>query len=47
MRNASTTALPPTGRSSIVFDTSQQIEPIFNLMDYDGNVRSDLMECLQ
>lgn len=47
IRNASTTALPPTGRSSIVFDTSQQIEPIFNLMDYDGNVRSDLMECLQ
>ena len=46
IRNASTTALPPTGRSSIIFVTSQQIEPIFNLTDYDGNIRSDLIECL-
>lgn len=46
IRNASTTALPPTGRSSIVFDTSQQIEPIFNLTDYDGHIRSDIIKCL-
>lgn len=46
IRHISTTALPPTWRSSIVFDTSQQIEPLFNLRDYDGNIRSDLMGCL-
>lgn len=46
IRHISTTAIPPTGRSSIVFDTSQQIEPLFNLRDYDGNFRKDLLQCL-
>lgn len=36
LRNSTTVILPPTGRSAMTFDTSQQIEPIFSLSDrYD------------
>lgn len=36
LRNSTTVILPPTGRSSLTFDTSQSIEPIFSLSDqYD------------
>ncbi len=41
LRNAVTTALPPTGRSSLVFDCSQQIEPIFRLTTFGREVRDD------
>lgn len=34
LRNASTTALPPTGRSGLVIDASTGIEPIFSADDY-------------
>lgn len=46
MRNAVTTALPPTGRSSLVFDCSQQIEPIFRLTTFGDDVRRDFREAL-
>jgi ribonucleoside-diphosphate reductase alpha chain len=47
IRNSSTTALPPTWRSSIIFDTSQQIEPIFHLRDNNWEIRADLDKCLK
>lgn len=34
LRNASTIALPPTGRSALTIDASTGIEPIFSLKDY-------------
>lgn len=46
MRNAVTTALPPTGRSSLVFDCSQQIEPIFRLTTFGNDVREDFRDAL-
>lgn len=36
LRNATTMVLPPTGRSALMFDTSQQLEPIFSLVRGDG-----------
>lgn len=36
LRNASTTALPPTGRSALVIGASTSIEPIFSLHTEDG-----------
>ena len=38
LRNASTTALPPTGRSGLVVDASTGIEPLFSLVDYSGAI---------
>lgn len=42
MRNASTIALPPTGRSGLVIDASTGIEPHFSLVDYGGSVNDAL-----
>lgn len=47
MRNAVTTALPPTGRSSLVFDCSQQIEPLFRLTTFAGEVRDDFARTIR
>lgn len=38
LRNASTIALPPTGRSGLVIDASTGIEPVFTLVDNNGVV---------
>lgn len=38
LRNASTVALPPTGRSGLVIDASTGIEPIFSLVGYGGEI---------
>jgi ribonucleoside-diphosphate reductase alpha chain len=42
LRNASTVALPPTGRSSLVISASAGIEPLFSLVNPDGTVNRDL-----
>lgn len=42
LRNASTIALPPTGRSSLVIDASAGIEPIFSLTENNGRINKYL-----
>ena len=42
IRNAGTTALPPTGLSSRIIHTSQSIEPLFSLLDNSFCLRRDL-----
>ena len=46
LRNSTTVILPPTGRSAMTFDTSQQIEPIFSLIDRYGDVNEEFEEAL-
>lgn len=41
LRNATTTALPPTGRSALVIEASLAIEPIFSL--YENNTVNPLL----
>jgi ribonucleoside-diphosphate reductase alpha chain len=43
IRNISTTALPPTGRSAIVIDTSQSIEPYF-MFDFNNKDLQDVLK---
>jgi ribonucleoside-diphosphate reductase alpha chain len=47
LRNASTTALPPTGRSGLVIDASTGIEPLFSLIDDFGSPNKHLVADLQ
>lgn len=47
LRNSTTVILPPTGRSAMVFDTSQQIEPIFSLSDRYDRVNEEFQEKVQ
>lgn len=47
LRNASTVALPPTGRSGLVIDASTGVEPLFSLVDYSGNVNPALVKHLK
>ena len=47
MRNASTIALAPTGRSGLVIDASTGVEPIFSLINYDGSINHDLLTILE
>ncbi|MFT4867666.1 MAG: ribonucleoside-diphosphate reductase alpha chain [Candidatus Nanohaloarchaea archaeon] len=47
LRNSTTVILPPTGRSAMTFDTSQQIEPIFSLIDRYGDVNDEFREALE
>jgi ribonucleoside-diphosphate reductase alpha chain len=46
LRNASTIALPPTGRSGLVIDASTGVEPLFSLVDYSGDINKTLIEDL-
>jgi len=46
LRNASTTALPPTGRSALVIDASTGIEPLFSLLERDGSINPILRNVL-
>lgn len=43
LRNTSTTALPPTGRSAVVVDASQGIEPHFNLDEINPAIAKRMM----
>lgn len=47
IRNSTTVILPPTGRSAMVFDTSQSIEPIFSLSDRFGNVNRQFRRAVE
>ncbi len=47
LRNSTTVILPPTGRSAMTFDTSQQIEPIFSLVDRYGDVNQEFRKALE
>lgn len=47
MRNISTTALPPTSRSSLVFETSPSIEPFFSFDFSNRNIRRVFQEQLE
>lgn len=44
LRNVSTTALPPTGRSATIVDASHGIEPFFTLVNSSGVVNGYLYE---
>lgn len=47
LRHASTTALPPTGRSGLIIDASTGVEPSFFMVSPNGNIYPPLMEKLQ
>lgn len=44
IRNITTVALPPTGRSALTIDASTGIAPFFSLVDGSGNINSYLLE---
>ena len=46
LRNSSTIALPPTGRSALVIDASTGVEPIFSLVGPDGTITSIVKQTL-
>ncbi|WP_394970364.1 hypothetical protein [uncultured Croceitalea sp.] len=46
LRNATTIALPPTGRSGLVINASTGVEPLFSLVDYYGNINKSLRQDL-
>jgi ribonucleoside-diphosphate reductase alpha chain len=39
LRNILTTALPPTGRASVILGVTSAIEPFFNIVDRNGNIQ--------
>lgn len=47
IRNASTTAMPPTGTSSAIIGSSKSLEPLFELTDFQGNVHRSVRESLE
>ncbi|MCA9329944.1 hypothetical protein KDA11_04815 [Candidatus Saccharibacteria bacterium] len=47
LRNVTTTALPPTGRSSLVIDASMGIEPHFSFTNTSGNVIDPVVDYLE
>ncbi len=44
IRNASTTAMPPTGTSSAIVGSSKSLEPIFEIIDHKGRVHRAVYE---
>lgn len=46
LRNVSTIALPPTGRSAQVIDASTALEPIFSVFDHNGELDYKLKNAL-
>lgn len=44
LRNILTTALPPSGRSSIILGTTSSIEPIFTIYDNSGDIKQVIKE---
>ena len=47
IRNAGTTAVPPTGTSARLVSASTSIEPRFSLLDSDGSILSEVMKKLR
>jgi ribonucleoside-diphosphate reductase alpha chain len=47
LRNISTTALPPTGRTSLLLGTTSSVEPFFNVTDSKGNVHQSIQNFLE
>jgi ribonucleoside-diphosphate reductase alpha chain len=47
IRNACTTILPPTSLSSRLLHASQSIEPLFSLLDAEGNLREEVKAEIQ
>ena len=47
LRNISTTALPPTGRASLLLDTTSSIEPFLSLFDGKGHIRQTIKDYLK
>lgn len=47
LRNISTTALPPTGRASILLNTTSSIEPFLSLLDSNGCIRQTIKDFLR
>jgi ribonucleoside-diphosphate reductase alpha chain len=47
LRNASTVALPPTGRSGLVIDASTGVEPVFSLAERKGEINAFLRQELE
>jgi ribonucleoside-diphosphate reductase alpha chain len=47
LRNLSTTALPPTGRTSLLLDTTSSIEPFLTVADSKGNVHQSIQDFLE
>ncbi len=46
LRNISTTALPPTGRASILLEATPSIEPIFSIFASDGSIQPIVIDLL-
>lgn len=46
LRNSSTIALPPTGRSALVIDASTGVEPIFSLVGFDNAIAPVVRQAL-
>lgn len=46
LRNILTTALPPTGRSSILLETTASIEPLFSIYDHNYKIKKNLLDFL-
>lgn len=46
LRNIATTALPPTGRSSILLDATPSIEPLFSIFTSTGNLHASVSTLL-
>lgn len=46
LRNITTTALPPTGRASLLLDTTSSIEPFLNLSEGKRHVRQTIRDFL-
>jgi ribonucleoside-diphosphate reductase alpha chain len=47
LRNLLTTALPPTGRASILLDVTSSIEPMFSVFDSDGGIQANIVAFLK
>ena len=47
LRNSITISLPPTGRSGLIIDASTGVEPLFSLINPDGNIYAPLLRDLQ
>lgn len=46
LRNILTTSLPPTGRSSILLNSTPAIEPIFTIFEENGNIQTAITDFL-
>ena len=46
LRNISTTALPPTGRASLLLETTSSIEPFLSIVDSQGYIHQSIKEFL-